>query len=163
MRLTVCDLRDLANRNSSGGCAHLRLAIAEGGDDSCGYNLRSDDLSITGLAGITATLHNEDFDRRALCSPGAIVKVEEVATCTLIENSRAAECEGAVSASGESSSEDGARLGRLIELELVVCGDVPGSALTILEDSVLEGSNQNAVGGTVIALLFETVSDITWP
>lgn len=163
MQLTVRDLRDLANRNSSRGRSHLGLAIAEGGDDSGGYNLRSDDLSITYLACITTTFHDEDLYRRALRSPGAIVKVEEIATGALIEDSRAAECEGAVTASREAGSEDGTSLGRLVELELVVCGNVPGAALSILEDSVLQGSNQNAIGSTVVALLFKTVSHTDWP
>lgn len=160
MQLTVCDLRDLANRNSSGGCSDLWLAVAEGGDDSCGDYLRSDDLSITNLAGIAATLHNENLDRRALCSPGAVVQVEKVAAGTLVEDGRAAECEGAVSTNGETRREQCASLSGLVELELVVCGNVSGSALRILDNSVLEGRNQNAVGGTVTALLFKMVSHI---
>lgn len=160
MQLTVCDLRDLANRNSSSGCSDLRLAIAEGGDDSCGNDLGSDDLSITDLAGIAATLHDEDLDWRALRSPRAIVEVKEVSTSALVEDRRAAECERAVAANRETRSEDRASLSGLVELELVVCGNVSGSALRILDGSVLEGSNQNAVGGTVTALLFETVSHI---
>lgn len=163
MQLTVRDLRDLANRNSDGGRSDLRLAIAERRDNSCGLDLRSDDLSITGLTGVATTLHYQDLDRRALWSPGAVVKVEKISTRALIEDSRAAECEGAVSTSGKAGREDCTSLGRLVELELVVCGNVSSSALSILDDSVLEGRNQNAVGRTIIALLFDTVSHITCP
>lgn len=163
MQLTVCDLRDLAKRDSSRSCSDLRLAVAEGGDDSCGHDLRSDDLSVTHLAGVATALHDEDLNRRTLWSPRAVVQVEKVAARALIEDSRAAEREGAVSARGEASSEDSASLGRLVKLELVVGRDVTGAGLRILEDSVLEGSNQNAVSRAVIALLFEMVSHITWP
>lgn len=163
MQLTVCDLRDLAKRDSSRSCSDLRLAVAEGGDDSCGHDLRSDDLSITHLAGVATALHNEDLNRRTLWSPRAVIQVEKVAARALIEDCRAAEREGAVSARREASSEDGASLSRLVKLELVVCGDVTGAGLRVLEDSVLEGSNQNTVRSAVIALLFETVSHITWP
>lgn len=163
MQLTVRDLRDLAKRNSSRGRSDLRLAVAEGGDDSGGNDLRSDDLSITGLAGVATTLHDDDLDGRTLWGPRAVVQVEEVAARALIEDSRAAEGEGAVTTRRKTSSEDSASLSRLVKLELVVCGNVTGTGLRILEDSVLEGSNQNAVGRAVTALLFETVSHITWP
>lgn len=162
MQLTVRDLRDLAKRDFSRGRSDLRLAVAEGGDDSGGHYLRSDDLSITGLAGVATALHNQDLDGRTLSSPRPIVQVEEIAARALIEDRRAAEREGAVSTRRESSSEDSASLGRLVKLELVVCRDVTGAALRVLEDSVLEGGNQNTVGCTIVALLFETVSYVTW-
>lgn len=163
MQLTVRDLRDLANRNSSGRRPDLRLAIAEGGDDRGRHYLRSDDLSVANLTSVSATLHDQDLDGRTLCSPRAVIQVEEIAARTLIEDGRATESEGAVSTCRETGSENSTSLGRLIKLELVVCGDVAGSGLSILEDSVLEGSDQNTVGSTVTALLFETVSHITWP
>lgn len=93
MQLTVCDLRDLAKRNSSGRGPDLGLTVAESGDNGGGDNLGSDDLSVTNLASIAATFHDEDFNWRALGSPGAVVKIEKVSACALIEDCRAAERE----------------------------------------------------------------------
>lgn len=64
----------------------MRLAIAEGGDDSCGNDLGSDDLSVADLAGIAATLHDQNLNRRALGSPGAVVEIKEISTGALVKD-----------------------------------------------------------------------------
>lgn len=163
MQLTVRNLRDLAKRNLCGRRPNLRLAVAERGDDRGGDYLSSDDLSVTSLASVAAAVHDDDLDGRALWSPGTVVQVEKIAARALIKDGRATQGEGTVAASREARSVDGASLGWLVELELVVCRDVSSAGLSIFENTVLKGSNQNAIGSTIVALLFGPVSHIPWP
>ena len=60
-----------------------------------------------------------------------IVEVIEVPAETLVEDSRAAERKRAVAAHAPARSVDGAGLSGLVELELVVAGDVAGAALGV--------------------------------
>lgn len=64
--------------------------------------------------------NDENLHWRALRSPRAVVEIEEISTGALVEDGRAAGCEGAVSTHGEARSEDRASLSGLVELELVV-------------------------------------------
>lgn len=75
----------------------------------------------------------------ALLASGLVVKVVEVAAQALEEDSGVAEGEGAVAASRPASSVDGASLGRAVELELVVGGDVTSAVLGVGENTILEG------------------------
>jgi hypothetical protein len=114
-------------------------------------NLRSRDGSLLGLsvrklrsstsgAG-TGNLgaDNVDGDLVALVAFALRVEVVEVTAQALMEDGGAANGEGAVGASRPTSSVDGTSLGRAIELELVVGGDVTSALLGVGEHTVLEG------------------------
>ena len=92
----------------------------------------------------------------ALLASGLVVKVVEVAAQALEEDSGVAEGKRAVAASRPASSVDGASLGRAVELELVVGGDVAGAVLGVGENTVLEGDLK--LPGVVLLPLFVVVS-----
>ena len=81
---------------------------------------------------------------RALAGIVVVVEVVEIAAQALIPSGVGAECERTILADGETSGVDGTSLGWVIELELVVGGNVASAALRIHEDttrkSQLEGS-----------------------
>lgn len=85
-----------------------------------------------------------DGDGRALRSPAAVVKVEEVAAQALVENVGAAESQAAIAANRESRGIDCASLGRCIELELVIGCNVSSAAFAIFEDAAGEGELEGA-------------------
>ena len=116
------------------------------------FNLRSADdrgllgLSVGKLRGSSggagaSNLGTDDVDGNlvALVALGLAVQVVEVTAQALVEDGGAADGEGAVRASGPASSVDGTSLGRAIELELVVGGDVTSALLRVGEHAVLEG------------------------
>ena len=126
-------------------------------------NLRSADSgSLLGLtvgklrSSSASTLDNVDVDLVALVASGVVVEVVEVAAQALVEDSGAAEGEGAVAASRPASSVDGASLSRAVELELVVGGDVTSAVLGVGEDTILEGDLK--LLGVVLLPLFVVVS-----
>lgn len=102
------------------------------------------------------TLDNVDVDLVALVASGLVVEVVEVAAQALEEDSGVAEGKRAVAASRPASSVDGASLGRAVELELVVGGDVAGAVLGVGENTVLEGDLK--LPGVVLLPLFLVVS-----
>ena len=69
-----------------------------------------------------------------------------------MESGLATKSKRAVGASGPASSVDGASLGRAVELELVVGGDVTGAVLGVKEYTVLEG-DLKLHGVVLLALL----------
>lgn len=103
-----------------------------------------------------STLDNVDVDLVALVASGLVVEVVEVAAQALEEDSGVAEGKRAVAASRPASSVDGASLGRAVELELVVGGDVAGAVLGVGENTVLEGDLK--LPGVVLLPLFVVVS-----
>jgi hypothetical protein len=72
-----------------------------------------------------------------------VIEVVEIARQTLPEDSRRSNSKSSVGADRETGSEDGTRLRRLVELELIAVRDVAGSALSILQDAILEGHDQD--------------------
>ena len=86
-----------------------------------------------------------DGDGRTLSGPFAVVEIVEVAAEALPEDVGAAQSQAAVAADGEASSVDGAGLGWLIELELVVGGNVASTADSIGQDAVAEGYLEGGV------------------
>lgn len=103
-----------------------------------------------------STLDDVDVDLVALVASGLVVEVVEVAAQALEEDSGAAEGKRAVAASRPASSVDSASLGRAVELELVVGGDVAGTVLGVGENTVLEGDLK--LPGVVLLPLFLVVS-----
>lgn len=163
MQLTVRDLRDLAHGDAGSRRPNLRLAVAEGRDDSGGDYLSANDLSVAGLAcRALATRHDDDLNGRALRSPRAVIQVVKVTTGALIEDSRTAQGKGAVRTGREARGVNCTSLRGAVELELVIGCDVSSSSLSVLENTVLQLRDQNAVGGAVTALLFEMVSHNVW-
>lgn len=66
-------------------------------------------------------------------SPIAVIKVVEVSADALIEDVGSTEGERAIVAKGEASGIDSSGLGRTVELELVVGGDISSALLGIRE------------------------------
>ena len=103
--------------------------------------------SITGgnkIASRSALLEHQNADchRRALSSPTPVVKIIKVAAAALVEDIRASKCEGTVGARSEAGGEERAGLGRGIELELEIGGDVAGSSLPIFQNAVVQREGQ---------------------
>lgn len=86
--------------------------------------------------------------------PAAVVQVPGVlAGGTLVERGVALQREVALGADGEAVADEGAALGRVVELELVVARDVAGALILVLEDAVGEGEDEAAlvaVGGLLV-------------
>jgi len=112
-------------------------------------------LSIRLLAGCSwrrASCARQDVDNGwcADIERLTIVQVEEsaavssiwVSALALVEDVGAAKREGAIAADGPSSREDGSGLGRVVELELEVCGDVTGSLGGVGEFAIHESDGQ---------------------
>lgn len=151
-KLTIRDLRNLADGNTSGGGADLRLAVAKIAHNGGSDNLSADNLAIARLVGATAR-ENDNLDRGALGGPVAVIQVVEVARLALIPNGGATKGEGAVVASAEASGVDGTGLRGLVELELEVASNIASAALSIGQDGVRQGGDKNAVAGTLSTLL----------
>lgn len=95
-------------------------------------------------------------------SPVTVVQVEEIAALALIKDGGAAQSQGAVAASREARGVDGAGLGRLVVLKLVVASNVTGTTLSVKESAIAESGDKNAVARAGIALLlFISVSRST--
>lgn len=151
-RLTIANL---ANGDRNGGGDDLGLAVRDRLDNGCGDDLGGHNLAVVrlGHVGVAAVArHGNDLDSLALGSPVTIVQVVEVARLALVPNRRPAEGERLVPADGEASGVDGASLGRVVELELVVGRNVSCPALSIGEDAVGQGQEQGAVGAASGAL-----------
>src|SRR5450755_3217810 len=87
-----------------------------------------------------------DGDGRALSSPVAVVQVVEAAAEALPEHVGAAQRQAPVGAEGEAGGVDGASLGWLVELELVVGGDVASPADRVGQDAVVERDLEGRAG-----------------
>lgn len=126
--LPISDLIDWLRRSS-------RLAIGHDGSST-----RSG----------TATVDSLDVDGSALLFSGLVVQVVEGAAQALLEDNIVADGEGVVLADRPSGSVDSAGLGRAIELELTVGGDVTSASLSILENTARESEDQST---TALSLL----------
>lgn len=76
-----------------------------------------------------------------------VVEVVESAAQALVPDSRATESECAVGADGETAGVDGTGLGRAVELELLVGGNVTSAVVAVGEDTVVEGDGQDLGAG----------------
>lgn len=74
----------------------------------------------------------------------SVVQVVEVTAQALVENVGATESQGAIRAHAEAGSVDGTGLSWLVELELVVGGNVTCSALAVEEDTIGQGQVEHA-------------------
>jgi len=90
-------------------------------------------------------LHNPKLHLLALLRPPAIIKVVKVPAPALPPARAATKCNRPVRTRREACGVDGARLRRLVKLELVVGRNVAGSALAVEEDAVVE-SERECVG-----------------
>lgn len=79
-----------------------------------------------------------DCDCDALRRPVDRVEVVKVTREALVPHAAATQGEGAVCADGEARRVDGAALRRIVELELVVRGNIAGATLGVFEDRVVE-------------------------
>jgi hypothetical protein len=139
--LSIGDLGDRSN-----GRGYLWLSITDLGD-WCGSSGRGLRLAITDLgsntsggrarAGSTAW-ENVQVDWVALSGPMSVVKVVETTTVALVEDGRSTESQGTVATRRPSSSVDSTSLGWLVELVLVVGGNVSGTTFGIGQDTVGE-------------------------
>jgi hypothetical protein len=123
--------------HGSTGCASLDLTIGNLGDRSADRGSLLG-LSVGKLRSSGTTHDHVDVDLVALVASGLVVEVVEVAAQALEEDSGATEGKRAVAASRPASGVDGTSLGRAIELELVVGGNVTGALLGVGKDTVLE-------------------------
>lgn len=156
-------VRDLADRGAWSASGSLGLSITDLGDGSTGSssdlglsvgNLSSDTdagsgrLAITLLAdgGTAGGATGQDIDENglALSGPAAIVQVVEATAQALVPDGGATEGEGAIVAHGEARGVDGIALRGLVELELVVGGNVTSAALGILQVAVAQGEDEGS-------------------
>lgn len=151
--LTIGDLRNLAEGNTSGGGPDLGLSVGQGRNNGGGDNLGTDNLAIARLVGVS-TLHQDNLNRLALGGPRAVVQVVEVSRGALVPNSAVTQSQRTIATSGESSSVDGARLSGGIKLELVVASNVSSAALSVGQDAIGEVGDEDAVAGALITLLW---------
>lgn len=77
-----------------------------------------------------------NVNRITLSSPFTIIEIVKASRQALVEDTASAKSESAVSANAEASSVESASLWWVIELELVVAGDVAGTAMGVLENAV---------------------------
>ncbi len=87
-----------------------------------------------------------DGDRRALRSPVPVVKVVEVSAAALVEDVGATKSQATVSADRPTRGVDGTSLGWLVELELVVGGDVSCASLRVGQNTILQRDLEGGVG-----------------
>ncbi len=89
-----------------------------------------------------------DGNWRALSGPVAIVQVIEASAQALVEDVGGTQRKRAIAANGETGGEDSAGLGRGVKLELVVCSDVPSTALGVRKDPIGESERKRRIAGT---------------
>jgi hypothetical protein len=149
LNLTIGNLR-----NGSTGCAGLDLSVRDLGDRGGSLlGLAVGELrSSVGGRGASAGTDDLDGDLVALLAGRLVVQVVEVTAQALVENGLATKGKRAVGASGPTGSVDGTSLGRAVELELVVGGDVTSALLGVKEYTVLEG-DLKLHGVVLLALL----------
>lgn len=156
----------LAIRDNSDSGGRLGLAVRAGGvggqvsgagSGRGGY--RGGRGGRAGSAAAAAGDHVQS-NRRALWRPVGVVQVVEVAAKALIEDGGITKRDGTIATNREARGDKGAGLGRGIELELVVVGNV-GSAIfgdyasegsAIFQDSILQAEHQGSFASTFGAL-----------
>ena len=147
---------NLAQRDANRSGDNLGLAIAQGGDDGSLSESGSHNLAITQVRdrGVRSTAGNS-YDRNllALLSPVTVVQVVESARTALVERVVLAQSQGVVLADGKSAGEDGAGLGRTVELELEVGCDVSSPVFGIDDVTVLQSNDQDSVLSTLGSFL----------
>lgn len=160
LKLTIVDL---ANRHEGCRGDDLRLAVAQR-DDQCRGDDPGADHRLGGVLAITAAVaaaatagQDQNVHRRALRRRPAVVQVVEGARRALPEDGRVAQSEGAVAARREARRVQGARLGRVVELELVVGRDVAGASLVVRQHAVGELDHHRTAAGAGSALLWVVV------
>lgn len=126
--MTVGDLR----YGGYSGLA-LRLTVRDLGDGTDGG----------GTSGTSAG-NDVEVDGLAVCGNGFIVEVGEGAAQALVEDGLRTKSKLGVLDDRPPGSVDGTILRRIIELKLVVGGDVAGPVLAVLKDSTLESAGENA-------------------
>lgn len=132
-------IRDLADWSWSWGGLDLTVRNLRG-------NWRSGDLAIANLgrSGATADWDNIDVDRGALASRVVIVEVVEGTAQALLEDGVGTEDKSVVvGADSPASIVDRTGLSLVVELELVVRGNVTNATLGILQDTVGEGEHES--------------------
>jgi len=157
-RFAELTITNLANGDAPSCGDDLRLAIAQG-DHYGGLHIGGTHghlALIPDSVGSTAR-HHKNLDGRALFRPPAIVQVVKVTRAALVEDGRITQSEGAIAADGETRRVDGTRLGRLVELELVIGGNVSGAAGRIGDDTTLEFGDEDTVGRASSTLLWNTL------
>lgn len=112
------------------------------------------------LGGGATTVDSLNVDWAALGSVVLIVQVVEGSAQTLLEDDVAANGECAVLADGPAGGVDSTSLSWAIELELTVVGDVTSAALSVLENTTLEGEDQSAGATLLLSLCLGRGRDI---
>ena len=153
-------IANLAQRDVYLSCDDLGLPIAQGGDDRSLGNRSSHDLAITnirdGSIGSTAG-NSDDGHPLALLSPVTVIQVVEAARAALEEGLVSAQSQGVVFANGESAGEEGACLGRAVELELEVRCDISSSVFRIDDVSIFQANNQDSILPTFSSSLYSSL------
>ncbi len=141
-------IANLAHGDGDSGGLDLGLAVGESGDDG-GHSHAGGDGGLHGAATVVllaAAGHGDNLDGLALLGPRAVVQVVEVTRAALVEDGGGTDGQGAVLASGETSSVDGTSLGgRAVELELVVGDNGANAALAVGQDTILEVKDERLV------------------
>lgn len=94
--------------------------------------------------------------------PVTIVQIVKAARETLVKGLGRTQCQLLVITDREARGVDGASLGRRIELELKVRGNVSDSILEVLENAVFQGQDQAAVGIATFLFFIELVTSDVW-
>lgn len=109
------------------------------------HDIRADDVVIGANLTILITLAQEQMNRGALVGKPPIIDVGEVSRGTSPEERIGSKSQATIRAVSPAGSIQSTRLRRVIKLELVVGGDVAGSALRVGQDAVLQFSNEGVV------------------
>lgn len=147
-------MRNLADRNASGGGSDLRLAVAQGAHNGGSDYLSADHLAIARLVGATAG-ENDNLDWGALGGPVAVIQVVEVTRLALVPNSRATKGERAIVARAKACGVDGTGLRGFVELELKVTGNIASTVKSVSQDGVGKGGDKDAVARALSTLLLD--------
>jgi hypothetical protein len=148
-------ITNLAERDRDGSGHNLRLTVAQSGDNSRLDNRGANNLAVGNLRGsvFAAARADNDGDRLTLLGPVLVVQVVEGTRKAAVEGLAVAKGEDVVLANGEAAGEQGTGLSRLVELELVVRGDVANAVLSILGGTVLKGHDEDTSLAALSTLL----------
>ena len=148
-------IANLANGNGHASGDNLGLAVAQSGDNGSLDNSGSDNLAVGNLRDsvLTATWHSDDRNRLALLGPVLVVQVVEGARKAAVEGLGVAQGEHVVLTNGEAAGEESTGLSGLVELELVVRGDVANAILRILGRAILQSHDEDTSLATLRASL----------
>lgn len=155
MRLAIADLGDRG----------IRLAVSLYGNGySCCFWLAIRELrhrrrhrsrSCRGTGGATDDL---DVNRTALRRPIRVVQVVEAAGVALVPERRSAKRQRRVTAHGEASGVNGASLRWIVELELVIAGNIASAALGVLENAACQSENEESGGAVWTGLALDQIA-----